>query len=57
VDGDDVWVLGDAVYQLVDGALVARSSGALSHLALIDDYVWQFSGTHARTLLRASVMK
>ena len=54
--GTDVWVLGqDALYQLVDGALVARgsASGGLSQLALTDEYVWHFSGTNVRTLPRA----
>jgi hypothetical protein len=55
VSGSDVWALGqDAVYQLVDGALVARgvASGALSQLALTDEYVWHYSTSNVRTLPR-----
>jgi hypothetical protein len=55
VSGTDVWALGqDAVYQLVDGALVPRgvASGVLSQLALTDEYVWHFSVSNVRTLPR-----
>ena len=55
VDGDEVWVLGDGVSQLLDGALVPRGlySAGLQNIALSENQVWHFAGAHARTLARS----
>lgn len=54
-DGDDVWLLTERhIYQWSEGALVSRGyhAAGLTHLALSDDYVWNFDETSSRRLAR-----
>jgi hypothetical protein len=54
-DDGDLWLLTEAfVYQWVDAELVVKGyrSGTMDHLALDDDFVWNFDGAFRRRLAR-----